>query len=54
MLVDFELKAGLVFGIETDTIYTIESMDDATAFKKEDEHTAIYVHLGFVSISLIL
>lgn len=47
---DFELKAGLIFGLETDHIYVVE--EDS----KEDPKpsTIITLYLGFVALHLII
>ena len=53
MLINFEWKAGLVFGIEADEIYSVEEVDDVPDFENEEPHQVIYVHLGIISLCLM-
>ena len=50
MILDFEFKTGLVFGIEADELYI---MDDDN--KMSDEaNQVIYLHIGFLTLAFIL
>ena len=53
MLINFEWKAGLVFGIEADTIYAVEEVNDVPDFENEEPHQVIYIHLGIISLCLM-
>lgn len=49
MIVDFEFKTGLVFGLEAATIFMMdeeENLDD-------EPSSVIYLHLGIISIAVI-
>jgi len=52
MLVDFEFKAGLVFGIEADSIYVTPNEKDLPDFDTEPNQV-IYLHLGILTICFI-
>jgi hypothetical protein len=52
MLVDFEFKAGLVFGIEADSIYLSPHEDKLFDFETEPNQV-IYLHLGILTICFI-
>lgn len=50
MILDFEFKTGLVFGIEADELYIMDEND-----KMSDEaNQVIYLHLGFLTLAFIL
>ena len=46
---DFELKAGLIFGLETDTIYVVEEEQE----EDPKPSTIITLYLGFVALHFI-
>ena len=49
MILDFEFKTGLVFGIEADELYIMDEND-----KMSDEaNQVIYLHIGFITIAFI-
>lgn len=50
MTVDYEWKSGLVFGIEADEIHLYE---EETEKFHEQPVSAVYVHLGIVSVAFI-
>lgn len=52
MLVDFELKAGIVFGIEADSIYVTPDEQELPDFDAEPNQV-IYLHLGLLTICFI-
>ena len=53
MQVEFEWKAGLVFGLEADKILVVP--EEAKDFDVDaPPHEVIYLHLGFISIAFIL
>jgi hypothetical protein len=50
MILDFEFKTGLVFGIEADELYIMDEND-----KMSDEaNQVIYLHIGFLTLAFIL
>ena len=50
MILDFEYKTGLVFGIEADELYIMDEND-----KMSDEaNQVIYLHIGFITLAFIL
>ena len=50
MMLDFEFKTGLVFGIEADELYIMDEND-----KMSDEaNQVIYLHIGFITLAFIL
>jgi hypothetical protein len=50
MILDFEFKTGLVFGIEADELYIMDEDD-----KMSDEaNQVIYLHIGFLTLAFIL
>jgi hypothetical protein len=53
MIINFEWKSGLVFGIEADQIYSVDEVDDVPDFENEEPHPVIYVHLGIISLCLM-
>ena len=53
MVIDYELKAGLVFGIEHDVVYLVEKPEDDPDFDKPPT-SMILLLLGIVTISIIL
>ena len=53
MVIDYELKAGLVFGIEHDVVYLVDKPDDDPDFDKPPT-SMILLHLGIVTISMIM
>jgi hypothetical protein len=50
MILDFEFKTGLVFGIEADELYIMDEQDNMT----EEANQVIYLHLGFLTLAFIL
>ena len=52
MQVDFEFKAGLVFGLEADKILVIPEEGEPDFESEPNE--VIYLHLGIISIAFIL
>lgn len=46
---DIELKAGLIFGLETDTIYVVEEEQE----EEPPPSTIITLYLGFVALHFI-
>lgn len=50
MIVSCELKAGIVFGLETDVVH----MMDEKEVVSEEETTIIYLHLGFFTVSFLM
>ena len=48
---DIELNAGLVFGLNVDRIYMVESEDDEPDFDKPS--TVIYLHLGPLTLAVM-
>jgi hypothetical protein len=50
MILDFEFKTGLVFGIEADELYIMDENDNMT----DEANQVIYLHLGFLTLALIL
>jgi len=50
MILDFEFKTGLVFGIEADELYI---MDDENNMSDE-ANQVIYLHIGFLTLAFIL
>lgn len=50
MIVNFELKAGIVFGLETDVVH----MMDEKEVVSEEETTIIYLHLGIITVSFLM
>lgn len=51
MIIDYEWKAGLVFGIDTDRVSLVNEGEDVD-FDKPQE-TVINIYLGIVAIYLI-
>ena len=51
MIVDYEWKAGLVFGLETDRISLVEEGEEIDF--SEPQSTVINIYLGIVAIYLI-
>ena len=50
MTLEFETKAGLVFGLEADQLYIMDEDE-----KMHDEPVpVIYLHIGFVTVALIM
>jgi len=52
MIVDFEWKAGLVFGIDTDEIIMVEEGEDFD--ESQYAATVITIYLGIIAINMIL
>jgi hypothetical protein len=50
MILDFEFKTGLVFGIEADELYIMDEDDKMS----EEANQVIYLHLGFLTLAFIL
>lgn len=51
MMFDIEFNAGLVFGLNVDSIYLIEKEGDEPNFEKPD--TVIYLHLGPITLAMM-
>lgn len=49
MIVDFEFKTGLVFGLEADTIFMMDEEENLD----EEPSNVIYLHLGILTIAII-
>jgi hypothetical protein len=49
MILDFEFKTGLVFGIEADELYIMDENDKMS----EEANQAIYLHIGFITLAFI-
>lgn len=50
MTLEFETKAGLVFGLEADQLYIMDEDE-----KMHDEPVpVIYLHIGFITLAFIL
>jgi hypothetical protein len=49
MILDFEFKTGLVFGIEADELYIMDEDDKMS----EEANQVIYLHIGFITIAFI-
>jgi len=49
---DYEWKAGLVFGLDTDSIYLVEEGEDFDA--EGPSATIITLYLGIVALSFIM
>jgi hypothetical protein len=49
MMLDFEFKTGLVFGIEADELYIMDENDKMS----EEANQVIYLHIGFITIAFI-
>lgn len=50
---DIEFNAGLVFGLNVDTVYVVENEGDNPNFE-EEANTVIYLHLGVITVAMIL
>jgi hypothetical protein len=50
MILDFEFKTGLVFGIEADELFIMDENDKMS----EEANQVIYLHIGFITIAFIL
>ena len=50
MILDFEFKTGLVFGIEADELFIMDENDKMS----EEANQVIYLHLGFLTLAFIL
>lgn len=53
MRIDLDWKAGLVFGIEADKIIVFSEEDDDPP-DESDIHEIIWIHLGILSVAIIL
>lgn len=50
MTLEFETKAGLVFGLEADQLYIMDEDE-----KMHDEPVSVvYLHIGFITVAFIL
>ena len=52
MVFDIEFNAGLVFGLNVDSVYMVEREEDAPNFN-EEPNTVIYLHLGVITIAML-
>lgn len=52
MVIEFEWKSGLVFGLEADKIHIVSDDDVAPDFD-EEPNQVIYLHLGIISVCFI-
>lgn len=50
MTLEFETKAGLVFGLEADQLYILDEEDNMG----EEPVPVIYLHIGFITLAFIL
>lgn len=50
MTLEFETKAGLVFGLEADQLYIMDE-DDSMG---DDPVPVVYLHLGFITLAFIM
>lgn len=50
MTLEFEVKSGLVFGLEADQLFI---MDDDNNMS-EDAVPVIYLHIGFITLAFIM
>jgi hypothetical protein len=50
MTLEFETKAGLVFGLEADQLYIMDEND----IMMEDPVPVVYLHIGFITLAFIL
>ena len=50
MTLEFETKAGLVFGLEADQLFLMDEQDNLS----EEAVPVIYLHIGFISLAIIL
>lgn len=50
MTLEFETKAGLVFGLEADQLYIMDEEDNM----EDDPVPVIYLHIGFVTVAFIM
>ena len=50
MILDFEFKTGLVFGIEADELYIMDEEENMS----EEANQVIYLHIGFLTLAFIL
>jgi hypothetical protein len=53
MIIDYELIAGLKFGIEADEMYMHLDANDMPDFS-QPPNPVIYVHLGFITFMFML
>jgi hypothetical protein len=49
MILDFEFKTGLVFGIEADELFIMDENDKMS----EEANQVIYLHIGFITLAFI-
>ena len=50
MTLEFETKAGLVFGLEADQLYIMDEEDNMG----DEPVPVIYLHIGFITVAFIL
>lgn len=50
MIVNFEFKAGLVFGLESDVVHLMDEKEVVS----DEETTIIYLHLGLITVSFLM
>lgn len=50
MTLEFETKAGLVFGLEADLLFIMDEQENLS----EEPVPVIYLHIGFISLAFIL
>jgi hypothetical protein len=50
---NIEFNAGLVFGLNVDTVYMVEKEEDTPNFD-EKPTKVIYLHLGVITIAMLL
>jgi len=50
MTLEFETKAGLVFGLEADQLYILDEEDNMG----DEPVPVIYLHIGFITLAFIL
>lgn len=50
MTLEFETKAGLVFGLEADQLFLMDEFDNMG----DEPVPVIYLHIGFITLAFIL
>jgi hypothetical protein len=50
MIIDYEFKGGLVFGLEADIVYLMDEEENLA----EEPNNVIYLHLGILTLAFIL
>jgi hypothetical protein len=50
MTLEFETKAGLVFGLEADQLYIMDEDDNMG----DEPVPVVYLHIGFITLAFIM